>query len=263
MIRTPKACSKFRCWAGDNSSSKMHRSMSSCWAKRDSSWTLPFPMKNTGSGLGRDWTNFPTTSAPAVSASWASSSTESWALQREAVSPQAREISMARSGPSARLWPRDRLAKIFSTVWTTLPKGMAATSFALKGPNSWSTGCWSSSRSVIIPKLRRGSLWGVSQAMAAMASKRRSRRADRSTPLSRGAPEGWVWMQETPQSRFWLLRESVLGSSTWQSLPTATAVTWPFRSIYREISRLMASVRSRKRRANSILISWPSSALSS
>lgn len=141
MIRTPKARSKFRCWAGDNSSSKMQRSMSSCWAKRDSSWTLPFPMKNTGSGLGRDWTNFPTTSAPAVSASWASSSTESWAHQREAVSPQAREISMARSGPSARLWPRDRLAKIFSTVWTTLPKGMVATSFALKGPNSWSTGC--------------------------------------------------------------------------------------------------------------------------
>ena len=34
-------------------------------------------MKNTGSALGRDWMNFPTT-APAVSASWASSSTESW-----------------------------------------------------------------------------------------------------------------------------------------------------------------------------------------
>ena len=51
ITRTPITSSMFLCCAGESSSSKMHKSTSSCRTKRASSSTLPLPIKNAGSGF--------------------------------------------------------------------------------------------------------------------------------------------------------------------------------------------------------------------
>ena len=82
MAVRPNTFSRFRCWAGLSSSSKTTVSASTDRLNSAISSALPRPTKVAGSGASRRWTTRATTSAPALSTSWASSSMASSTASR-------------------------------------------------------------------------------------------------------------------------------------------------------------------------------------
>src|SRR5262245_58068424 len=77
MTLAPSSFSRLRAWLGESSSSKTNRSMPSSSRREASSVTLPEPRNVFGFGERSRCTVWPTTRAPAVTASWRSSSSES------------------------------------------------------------------------------------------------------------------------------------------------------------------------------------------
>ena len=137
----PSACSRFRCWAGDNSSSNTQRSTSSCCANRARSLTLPRPIKNPGSGLGRFCKNFAITSAPAVSASCRSSSSESSLVHSRSCFPYSKLTSMVRSGRCSSLWLSSVAASRFSAELIILGRNNVSSASNRKTPYSSAVYC--------------------------------------------------------------------------------------------------------------------------
>ena len=137
----PNACSRFRCWAGDNSSSNTQRSMSSCWAYKARSLTLPRPIKKPGSGLGRFCKNLAITSAPAVSASCRNSSSESSLVHILSCFPYSRLTSMVRSGRCSSFWLSSVAARSFSAELIIFGRKMVSSASNFNTPYSSAVYC--------------------------------------------------------------------------------------------------------------------------
>ena len=133
-ILMPITLSILRCCAGESSSSKIHKSIFSCWAYKASSCTLPLPIKNAGSGLGRFCINFFITVAPAVSASCFNSSSESSTVHSESFLPHSMPIKMALSDITCKDAVPVCLSSMRSIVLTVLTKLMFSASSILYGP---------------------------------------------------------------------------------------------------------------------------------
>ena len=100
-IFTPSAISRFLCCDGVSSSSKMTSVARSFWMNIAISSTLPRPKKSAVSGFAFFWMNVPTTVAPAVRASSASSASESSVVHTAQVMGASIPASTARSSSSS------------------------------------------------------------------------------------------------------------------------------------------------------------------
>jgi len=219
ITRTPSAASRLRCCAPVSSSSRIARSISCAWQSSDSSCALPEPMNVAGSGRWRFCICRETTSAPAVSARLASSSSDS---------SLSVEISIARSAdsvsPPFKIACRTRSsASSISCIHSAC--GMRP---GLTGPK------------VAIENLsysispRNDAMMPVARLSATptehIESNRSSRSACVSTSDSRASPPGCVCMQRKPASRSRLRRRCSSGSDMLEIDPIAISSTAPLRS---------------------------------
>ena len=226
--------SKLRSWMADSSSSNMIRSAESSDAFLDNSSALPLPMK-VALSIGRFLcVNFPTTTAPAVFASSANSSNESYSALSSSI-----PATMQRSCSFSELTVCDLSllsASIISSsnaLFGRFKGSMAAVSFTSLSPSSPLSPKNAAYSFVNLPSFTPS---------AAIASSMDDFNVPKSTCDKCPSPDGWVCMQRTPHSLSVFRTRRICGISTVLLSPIDTSAILPSRAIYTDISREMIPV---------------------